>query len=350
MATPRTVWRLPRAGSLDRLQRRDEPLPDPGPGEARVRVEAIGLNFADLFAAQGLYSATPNGSFIPGLECAGILEAADPGFPADRGLSVGDPVIALTRFGAYATAINVGAAYLRPVPAGWSAVQAAAWPVQGLTAWYGLVPLGNVQRGSIVLVQSAAGGVGLLALDILDALGARPLAVVGLEAKRRYLVEQRGMSPETIVVRDARRFGAQLDQSLAALGATGFDCVLDAVLGPTFRPAFDRLRPEGRYVLFGAAEFMSRGARPDYVRLALDYLRRPRLDPLAMISDNRSLMAFNLIWLWDHADRLPAAYAELEQLTPRPPHVGAVLPFDRAPEALRLLQGGGTIGKVVLEV
>ena len=350
MATPRTVWRLPRAGSLDHLQRRDEPLPDPGPGEARVRVEAIGLNFADLFAAQGLYSATPNGSFIPGLECAGILEAADPGFPADRGLSVGDPVIALTRFGAYATAINVGAAYLRPVPAGWSAVQAAAWPVQGLTAWYGLVPLGNVQRGSIVLVQSAAGGVGLLALDILDALGARPLAVVGLEAKRRYLVEQRGMSPETIVVRDARRFGAQLDQSLAALGATGFDCVLDAVLGPTFRPAFDRLRPEGRYVLFGAAEFMSRGARPDYVRLALDYLRRPRLDPLAMISDNRSLMAFNLIWLWDHADRLPAAYTELEQLTPRPPHVGAVLPFDRAPEALRLLQGGGTIGKVVLEV
>jgi len=349
MATPRTVWRLPRAGSLDRLQRHDEPLPDPGPGEARVRVEAIGLNFADLFAAQGLYSATPKGSFIPGLECAGVLEAVGPGLPADCGLAPGDRVLALTRFGAYATAINVGAAYLRPVPAGWSAVQAAAWPVQGLTAWYGLVALGNVQQGSVVLVQSAAGGVGLLALDILGVLGARPLAVVGLEAKREYLVEQRGMSADTIVVRDPRRFGAQLDRSLAALDATGVDCVLDAVLGPTFRPAFDRLRPEGRYVLFGAAEFMSRGARPNYLRLALDYLRRPRLDPLAMISDNRSLMAFNLIWLWDHADRLPAAYAELEQLTPRPPHVGAVLPFDRAPEALRLLQGGGTIGKVVLE-
>jgi synaptic vesicle membrane protein VAT-1 len=350
MATPRTVWRLPRAGSLDRLQRHDEPLPDPGPGEARVRVEAIGLNFADLFAAQGLYSATPKGSFIPGLECAGVLEAVGPGWPADCGLAPGDRVIALTRFGAYATAINVGAAYLRPVPAGWSAVQAAAWPVQGLTAWYGLVPLGNVQQGSVVLVQSAAGGVGLLALEILDALDARPLAVVGLEAKRRYLVEQRGMSPDTIVVRDPRRFGAQLDRSLAALDASGFDCVLDAVLGPTFRPAFDRLRPEGRYVLFGAAGFMSRGARPNYLRLALDYLRRPRLDPLAMISDNRSLMAFNLIWLWDHADRLPAAYAELEQLAPRPPHVGAVLPFDRAPDALRRLQRGGTIGKLVLEV
>ena len=349
MPCQRTVWRLPRAGSIARLQRRDESLPDPGHGEARVRVEAIGLNFADLFACQGLYSATPEGSFVPGLECAGVIEALGPGLPEETGIARGDRVIALTRFGAYATAINVGVAYLRPVPTGWSAAQAAAWLVQGLTAWYGLVPLGNVQRGSIVLVQSAAGGVGLLALDILGALGARPLAVVGLEAKRRYLVEQRGMSPETIVVRDARRFGAQLDQSLAALGATGFDCVLDAVLGPTFRPAFDRLRPEGRYVLFGAAEFMSRGARPDYVRLALDYLRRPRLDPLAMISDNRSLMAFNLIWLWDHADRLPAAYAELERLTRNPPHVGATFPFERAPEAMALLQGGGTIGKVVLE-
>ncbi len=350
MPTQRTVWRLSRAGSIDRLERRDEPLPDPGPGEARVRVEAIGLNFADLFAAQGLYSATPRGSFIPGLECAGVVEALGPDWPTDGGLGVGDRAIALTRFGAYATALNVGAAYLRRIPTGWSAAQAAAWPVQGLTAWYGLVPLGDVQPGKVVLVQSAAGGVGLMALDMLGALGARPVAVVGREAKRRFLVEHRGLSPDAVLVRDPRRFASQLDAALSAAGASGFDCVLDAVLGPTFRPAFDRLRPEGRYVLFGAADFMSHGARPNYLRLAIGYLRRPRVDPLAMISDNRSLLAFNLIWLWDHADRLPAGYAALERLAPRPPHVGAAFAFDRAPEALRLLQGGGTIGKVVLEV
>jgi len=263
---------------------------------------------------------------------------------------VGDRVIALTRFGAYATALNVGVTYLRPAPVGWSAAQSAAWPVQGLTAWYGLVPLGNVQPGKVVLVQSAAGGVGLLALEILGALGARPVAVVGREEKQRFLVTERGLSPGAVVVRDPRRFGAQLDDALAAVGARGFDCVLDAVLGPTFRPAFDRLRPEGRYVLFGAADFMTHGARPNYLRLAVEYLRRPRLDPLAMISDNRGLLAFNLIWLWEHADRLPAAYAELERLAPHPPHVGATFAFDRAPEALRLLQGGGTIGKVVLKL
>ena len=346
----RTVWRLPRAGSLARLQRQDEALPDPGPGEARVRVEAIGLNFADLFACQGLYSATPDGSFVPGLECAGTIEALGPGTTPPDGLVTGERVTALTRFGAYATAINVGVDYLRRAPPDWTPAQAAAWSVQGLTAWYGLVPLGAVQPGGVVLVQSAAGGVGLMALQILRSLGARPVGVVGGEAKRRFLVDQRGLAAESVIVREPRRFGPQLDRALAALGATGFDCVLDAVLGPTFRPAFDRLRPEGRYVLFGAAEFMSRGARPNYLSLALDYLRRPRLDPLAMISANQSLLAFNLIWLWDRAERLPAAFAELQRLAPRPPHVGAVLPFDKAPEALRLLQGGGTIGKVVLEV
>lgn len=350
MPVQRTVWHLRRAGSRDALQRRDEILPDPGPGEARVRVEAVGLNFADLFAAQGLYSATPRGAFVPGLECAGIIEALGPGGPADSGLAIGDRVIALARFGAYATALNVGLAYLRAAPAGWTPAQAAAWAVQGLTAWYGLVELGAVQCGDVVLVQSAAGGVGLLALDILESLGARPLAVVGHEAKRRHLAERRGLADQAILVRDPRRFGAQLDAALAAMEADGFDCVLDAVLGRTFRPAFDRLRPEGRHVLFGAADFMSRGARPNYLRLAFDYLRRPRLDPLAMITANRSLMAFNLVWLWERADRLPAAYAALERLAPQPPHVGAQLPFDRAPDALRLLQGGGTIGKVVLRV
>jgi len=350
MPIQRTVWRLPRAGSLSRLQRCDETLPELGPGEARVRVDAVGLNFADLFAAQGLYSATPRGSFIPGLECAGIVEALGPGLSHDAPYAIGDRVIALTRFGAYATALNVGLPYLRPVPAGWSAAQAAAWPVQGLTAWYALLPLGNVQPGHVVLVQSAAGGVGLQALDMLGRLGARAIAVVGQESKRQFLIERRGLAPEAVVVRDARRFGAQLDASLGALGADGLDCVLDAVLGPTFRPTFARLRPEGRYVLFGAADFMTRGARPNYPRLAFEYLRRPRLDPLAMISANRSFMAFNLIWLWERADRLPAAYAELERLTSAPPHVGDTLPFDRAPEALALLQGGGTIGKVVLKV
>ena len=95
MTEHRHAWRIDRAGSLDRLRRVSEPIAAPGPGEARVAVKAIGLNFADIFACQGLYSATPKGSFIPGLEFAGVVEEVH-GAP----FTPGDRVVGLTRFGA----------------------------------------------------------------------------------------------------------------------------------------------------------------------------------------------------------------------------------------------------------
>jgi hypothetical protein len=170
MPRRRDVWRIDRAGSLDRLTRQTEDLPDPAPGHARVGVRAVGLNFADIFACLGLYSATPQGTFIPGLEFAGIVEAMGPTSDTElRAIRVGDPVVGVTRFGGYATAINADLRYIRPIRAGWSLAEAAALPVQGLTAWYGLVRLGAVERRSVVLLQSAAGGVGLQALTILAA-------------------------------------------------------------------------------------------------------------------------------------------------------------------------------------
>ena len=330
--------------------RATEALPPPGPGEARIRVAAIGLNFADVFACLGLYSATPEGSFVPGLECAGVVESVGPPLAGRPAPAVGDRVMAVTRFGGYATALNLDTRLLHRLPEGWSFAEGAAWPVQALTAWYALCVLASPRRGDVVLVHSAAGGVGLHALEIARALGARVIATVGSDAKRDFLARERGLPPESVIVRDRRRFGAQLDRALAAAGALGLDLVLDAVMGPFFRPAFARLRPEGRHVVFGAADFNTGGTRPDPLRLAWRWLRRPRVDPLAMISDNRAVMGFNLIWLWDRVDRLPDAFEALARLDARRPHVGAKLPFDRAPEALRLLQSGRTEGKVVLEV
>ena len=353
----REVWRIRRAGTLDRLERHAEELPDPGPGEARILVKAIGLNFADVFACLGLYSATPAGAFVPGLECAGVVETLGPPVPppdrrdeARRALRPGDRVIGLTRFGACATAVNLEGRYLFPIPPEWSFAEAAAFPVQALTAWYGLIELGALEAGDVVLVHSAAGGVGLNALALLATRGARVVATVGRPAKRDFLVERYGLTPDQVIVRDRRTFGAQLDGVLAALRLDGFDLVFDAVAGPFFRPAYERLRPEGRHVLFGAADFMPKRRRPDYLRLALKYVRRPRLDPLRMIAENRSVMAFNLIWLWDRVDRLSRAYDQLALLACKPPFVGQRFGFDEARAALRYLQSGDSIGKVVLEV
>jgi len=259
-------------------------------------------------------------------------------------------VVGLTRFGAYATALNADVRYLWPIPPGWGFAEAAAFPVQALTAWYAVIELGALKRGAAVLVHSAAGGVGLNALAILKRSEGRVIATVGRPMKRDFLVERFGMRPDQVVVRDRRTFGRQLDRALAALGLEGLDLVLDAVAGPYFRPAYDRLRPEGRLVLYGAADLMPARPRPNYLQLAIRYLRRPRLDPLQMIAENKSVMAFNLIWLWDQADRLAPAYDALSSSTPEPPLVGRRFAFADALAALRFLQSGGSIGKVVLEV
>jgi alcohol dehydrogenase len=350
MPTQREAWWMPRAGSLDRLELRREPAPEPGSGEVRVRVAAIGLNFADVFAALGLYSATPKGAFVPGLECAGVVDAVGPPVQGRPLPALGDRVVAVTRFGGYASEVVVDARQVHPLPATWSYAEGAAWPVQALTAWYALFPLGAVEAGDCVLVHSAAGGVGLHALDLAGAAGARVIATVGRSEKRDFLVAERGLAPGSVVVRERRRFGGQLDAAMKAVGARGLDLVLDAILGPYFRPAFDRLAPEGRHVVFGAADLMPAGSRPSWLRLGARWLRRPRIDPLAMVSENRAVFGFNLVWMWEAIDRLPLGYAELARLGRHRPHVGARLPFARAPEAMRLLQGGGTIGKVVLEI
>ena len=353
----REVWRISRSGSLGRLKRQVESLAHPGPGEARVAVKAIGLNFADLFACLGLYSATPSGAFVPGLELAGVVEAVVPAPSAShvgggegRALRPGDRVFGLTRFGSYATALNLDLRYLWPIPAAWSFAEAAAYPVQALTAWYGLIELGALRPGAAVLVHSAAGGVGLHALAVLRAHDARAIATVGREAKRDFLVERCGLVPDQVIVRNRRHFRMQLDRALTAMQVDGFDLIFDAVAGPFFWPAYERLRPGGRLVLYGVADLMPRGGRPNYLGLGLKYLRRPRLDPLQMIAKNRSVMAFNLIWLWDQVERLSDVYEHMAGVVRTPSFVGRRFPFTDAIGALRYLQSGESIGKVVLEV
>ncbi len=349
-AATQQVWCINRAGALDRLHAETCRLPPPPAGHVRLRVTAIGVNFADVFACLGLYSATPRGRFIPGLECAGTVEAIGPATPTSAPVAVGDRVMALTRFGAYASALNVDTRYVRAIPAGWTLAEAAAFPVQALTAWYGLVRLGRAGAGQVLLVHSLAGGVGLHALNLARRIGATVIGTVGDAHKRDWLVRERHVAADAVIVRDRRRFGKQIDDALRAAGAGSVDLVFDAVLGPFFRPAYDRLAAEGRYIVYGAADFMPSGSRPNWLRLAPRYVRRPTLDPLGMIASNRCVAGFNLIWLWDRIDRLAEGFDEVRALAPEPPQIGTRFPFSEAPRAMRALQSGRTIGKVILEI
>jgi len=324
----------------------DDRLPAPGEQEARVRVEATGLNFADIFACLGLYSATPRGPFTPGLEFSGVVEEIGGRVPS---LHPGVRVIGCIRFGGYASHLNVDARYVYPLPEGWCPAQGAAFPVNALTAWYALMELAAVRSGHLVLLHSAAGGVGLQALAIMRKLGVRAIATVGQPDKVEFLVRHAGLSRGQIIIRDARRFSAQLEAALSSAGAPGTDAVLDSVAGEFFQAGYRSLKPGGRLVLYGAASLMPSGKRPNYFKLAWRYLQRPRPDPLEMTSANKSIMGFNLIWLWEQHMLFRTMLEQTMKLELPPPHIGARFPFEDAPRALRHLQSGSSVGKVILD-
>lgn len=327
-------------GSLAGLRLEEEDWPAPAAGEVGVKIEAIGLNFADVFAIWGLYGATPEGWFVPGLEYSGVVVRLGPG--VDH-FALGDTVMGVTRFGAYATHINIDARYLVPLPDGWSFAEGSAYLVQVLTAYYGLKYLGDLQKGQQVLIHSAAGGVGLWANRIAKQYDAFTIGSVGSPAKLPFL-EQEGYDRGLV---RSRSFPQDLQ---AALDGRELNLIMECIGGRIFQQGYEALAPQGRMIVYGAARYGSSGNRPNYLRLLYYYLTRPKIDPQKMPEHNKSIMGFNLIWLYERAALLHQLLSELEQLDLGRPHVGHRFAFEDLHEAVRLFQSGQTIGKVVVEI
>lgn len=332
-----SCWRTSKAGAIDRLVLDTQTLPSLANDKVRVEVKAVGLNFADIFALTGLYSATPEGAFVPGLEFSGVVQAVAPNHQSS--LKVGDAVMGVTRFGGYSSHIDIEPSYLSPLPEQWTFQQGAAYLVQTLTAWYALTELGNLKPGQRVLIHSAAGGVGLQAMKLASTLGAQCTGTVSSVDKQRFLQE---LGFDDIWVREPS-FKRQIKREQQT-----FDLVLDAIGGDVQMASFQALNPMGRLVVFGVAEFTPGKNRPNYLKAAIQYLKRPKYDVMSMISDNTSVLAFNLIWLWERQALLQEQLQRMQAVEISPPHVGHEYPFHHAHQAIEKLRSGRSIGKVVL--
>ena len=183
----RLAYRM-KAGNLANLKLAEEELSHPAPHEVQIEVHAIGLNFADIAVVWGVYKATPDGVFVPGLEYAGIITQVG---SEVKELQVGDTVMGVTRFGAYASHLNIDARYVLPIPRGWSIEEGASYLVQVLTAYYGMKELGRIEKGQTLLIHSAAGGVGIWANRIAKKHDAFTIGTVGRAEKSRPLPERR---------------------------------------------------------------------------------------------------------------------------------------------------------------
>jgi NADPH:quinone reductase-like Zn-dependent oxidoreductase len=334
----RKSFRISKAGSLNNIKLVEEKLREPEENEVTIEVKAIGLNFADLFAIQGLYSATPKGSFIPGLEYSGIVTKKGKNV---QEFEIGSRVMGAIKFGAYTTHLNIDPRYIIKLPEDWSFEEGASFIVQSLTAYYSLVELGNIKQDYTVLIHSAAGGVGIYANRIAKIYNAFTIGTIGSESKRNFLINE---GYDEIIFR-SNNFSKKLRHILED---RKLNIVLESIGGKIFEDSFKLLAPSGRIIIYGGAQFMSHSAKPDYLKLIPKYLFRPRVDPLSLSNLNKSIMGFNLIYLWDGPNELKVMIKNILEMNLKKPHVGKVYSFRNLMEALRYFQSGRSTGKVVV--
>ncbi len=328
-------------GPPDVLRVEERPDPEPGRGEVRVRVRAAGVNFADLLGRVGLYPDAPKPPCVVGYEVAGDVDSVGEGV---EDFEVGQRVMGACRFGGYAQLAVTGAGSLIPMPDAWSYSEGAAVPVTYGTAYAGLVRYGGLRAGERVLIQAAAGGVGIAATQIAKLLGAEVYGTASPskhDAIRGFGVDHPVDYRTHDVVDEVRRISGE---------ERPIDLALDAIGGRSFRQSFSLLRAGGRLVCFGASEVQA-GERRSPLRALRVLAQMPRFNPLKLMRESKSEIGLNMLTLWDEKQSLEELIDPLRACIDDGslrPVVAQEFRLDDGAAAHRYLHERSNVGKVVL--
>src|SRR3954471_4779694 len=334
---------LPRHGGPDVFEIQDRPDPSLGPGRVLVRVRAAGVNFADLMARQGLYPDAPDLPAVLGYEAAGEVQELGEGVDA---FSVGDKVVGWCRFGGYAEIASAGERDLVVLPDGWSFEEGAAFPVVYGTAYASLVSFGNLRAGERLLIQAAAGGVGIASTQIGKLLGAEIYGTASPskhDAIRGFGVQHPIDYRDNDFADEVRRIAG--DES-------PLDLIVDGIGAKSWKSGYSLLRPGGRLVMIGASSFVS-GEKRNLPKAAANMARVPRFNPIKMASESRSVIGLNMLRLWDARGTVDEFTEPLSQWLDQGllrPVVSEAFPLERIADAHRYIGERKNVGKVVLTV
>ena len=319
--------RIERHGGPEVMQLVELPVPEPGPGEVRVKMEASGLNYSDIMMREGRYLRETPVPIVLGHEICGVIEKLGTGVERWR---VGQRVISLTaQGGGLAERVVVPAVNPVPIPQGLTPPEGAALLVQGLTAVQMLDDAAKVKPGETVLVHAAAGGVGTVAVQIARARGARVLGTSSSEEKCR-LISELGATPINYAQGDWVR------EVLELTGGKGADVILECVGGEVLERSYkEALADFGRLVVYGVASG-----------------KAVQVDNYQILASNKSLIGF---WLGPHfakhMDRVTAAREKLVQMIGRGDLrliVGKTFRLEDAAGAFAHMQSRKSVGKVVV--
>ncbi len=294
----------------------------PEKGEARIRIASAGINFIDIYQRRGTYPRKL--PFIPGLEASGVVEEVGAGVsfkPGDRVAYLHDP-------GAYAEAANVHAEHLIPLPQDFSFEQGAAFPLQGMTAHYLLHAFRVVKPGEIVLIQAAAGGMGLLLVQWAKHLGARVIGTVSTEEKAKAAREA---GADEVILYTKQDFATEVKRLTKNHGA---DLIIDGVGKSTFAGNLEAAATRGNIVIFGAASGPAEPIIPNSLMIKSLTVSGGSLFNYILTRDELMLRANAVI------QGIREGWLKLK--------INKVFPLKQASEAHRLLENRETIGKLLL--
>ena len=337
----RQIW-ITKAGPPEVLQVREAPDPEPKAGEVRIRVEASGINFADILGRLGIYPDLPPIPCVPGYEVAGRVEALGQGVDARW---AGRDVFGLTRFGGYADVICVPLGQVFERPNGMSAGEGAALPVNYFTAWQLCVVMGALKRGETVLVHSVGGGVGIAATQIAKHIGA---TVIGTASAAKH-AEMRTFGVDHLIDYRTEDFEARTREITKGRGV---ELILDAVGGTSWKKGYRILAPTGRLGMFGISAAAS-GKERSMLGMVSLLAGTPWLqfNPLALMNANKGVFGVNLGHMWGEGERMRGWAAELLELWRQgviKPKIAQTFRFDEAAAAHHFIQDRKNIGKVLL--
>jgi NADPH:quinone reductase-like Zn-dependent oxidoreductase len=339
---------IERPGGYQRLKIVESAPPTPKDNEVLVEVIAAGVNFADIFIRLGLYKSAKEyvgWPITPGFEFSGKVLACGRDV---SGVSEGVLVFGLTRFGAYASHLCVPAEQVYPIAENsiFTVEQWAAFPTVFLTAYHGLFQNIVVRAGMKILVHSAAGGVGGALLQLGKIADCRMFGVVGSSHKINIAFEH---GADYVIDKSTEDLWAKAEE----ICPDGFDIVYDANGPATLKQSYRHLAPGGKLVSYGFHSMLSTHAGvANYIKLIYEYLRVPRWNPLTMTGDNKSLIAFNLSYLFHRLDLLEDAMGDLISWVEAGKIKAPALqefPFEKVVDAHRALESGNTVGKLILK-
>lgn len=326
-------------GGYDKIKLQVKTLPELKAGEVLVRVKACGLNFAELMGRQGLYDPLPSPPVTMGMEGAGVVEAVGDGVE-DK--NVGDRVIVLARSGIWQEVVAVPADRAIIMPDQMSFEEGAALPVNYLTAYLMLFEMANIKPGKSVLIHMAAGGVGIAATQLCQAV--QDVTIFGTASASKHETIAQGGVTHPIDYRTK-----DYVEEVRKISPQGVDVVLDPLGGSDTQKGYNLLKPMGSIIVFGAANGVT-GQKRNLLALAKLWYHQLSLSTLKLMQANKAVCGFHLGYLKDE-DLIRQTMDKLLELYSQgkiKPKIDSRFHFEEVADAMRRMHERQNVGKVIL--